>query len=175
MAKERASSSTDGIQPLNEVHRRLRYIHRLPPQLSRRGRAVRIVELADEPPVARLQRLERLVRHGRLDPIEPAAKVELPRRGEGGAGDLLGVEAVGAEEGAALAVRESSGESFGGEVVVEAGLVLEVGGERILAVGFDDRRLLIHYSYRIGRLDFSLIFRHSALCFLLQFTKVVYN
>lgn len=53
--------------------------------------------------------------------------VELARGSEGGAGDLLGVEAVRAEERAALAVWESSGESFGGEVVVEARLVLEVG------------------------------------------------
>lgn len=147
MAEERAPSAAHSVQPLHKVRRRLRNIHRLPPQLSRRGEAVGVVELADEPAVAGPERLERLVSDGRLDPVEPGAEVELARRGEGGAGDLLGVEAVGAEEGAALAGGESAGESFGGEVVVEAGLVREVdgGGEGIGAGGFGGDRWLVHF------------------------------
>ena len=50
--------------------------------------------------MARPERLERLVSDGGLDAVEPGAEVELARGGEGGAGDLLGVEAVGADEGA---------------------------------------------------------------------------
>ena len=53
---------------------------------------------------------------GGFDAVEPWSEVELARGGEGGAGNLFGVEAVRAEEWAALSV----GESFGGEVVVVA-------------------------------------------------------
>lgn len=46
---------------------------------------------------------------------------------------MLGVEAVGADEGAVLRRRESSGEGLRGEVVAEAGKVLEVAaGDRVL-------------------------------------------
>lgn len=39
---------------------------------------------------------------------------------------MLGVEAIGADKGAILGLRESSGEGLGGEVVAEAGEVVEV-------------------------------------------------
>lgn len=45
------------------------------------------------------------------------AEVELARGGEGGAGDLLGVEVVRAEEGAVLGRRESSGKGLRREAV----------------------------------------------------------
>lgn len=46
---------------------------------------------------------------------------------------MLGVEAVGADEGAVLVRRQSSGDGLGGQVVAEAGEVLEVAaGDGIL-------------------------------------------
>jgi len=52
--------------------------------------------------------------------------VAFARGGKGGAGDLLGVEAEGADERAVLPRRQSSGESLGGVVVSEAGKVAEI-------------------------------------------------
>jgi len=48
---------------------------------------------------------------------------------------LFGVETERAYEGAVLSNRESSGDGFGGEVVAEAGLVVEiVAGDRVIHV-----------------------------------------
>lgn len=54
----------------------------------------------------------------------------LAGRGEGGAGDLLGVEAVGADEGAVLAVGKSPSDRLRREVVTEARVVDQLGRER---------------------------------------------
>lgn len=56
------------------------------------------------------------------------ALIELARRGEGGAGDLLGVEPIGANQGAVLAGREGAGDRLRREVVAEAVEVLDAGG-----------------------------------------------
>lgn len=58
------------------------------------------------------------------------ALVVLAGRGEGGAGDLLGVEAEGADEGAVLAVGKSPGDGLRREVVTEAREVDQLGRER---------------------------------------------
>ena len=50
-------------------------------------------------------------------------EVEFARGGEGGAGDLLGVEAQGADERAVLALRQGSSDRLRREVVSEARLV----------------------------------------------------
>lgn len=54
----------------------------------------------------------------------------LAGRGEGGAGDLLGVEAEGADKGAVLAAGESSGDRLRREVVAETGVVEQLRRER---------------------------------------------
>lgn len=61
--------------------------------------------------------------------IRPALVV-LAGRGEGGAGDLLGVEAERADEGAVLAAGESSGDRLRREVVTEARVVDQLCRER---------------------------------------------
>ena len=48
------------------------------------------------------------------------------RGGEGGAGDLLGVKAQGADERAVLALRQGSSDRLRREVVSEARLVLQI-------------------------------------------------
>lgn len=63
MAEERAPSTTHSVKPFNEVCGGLGDINRLPPELGRRGGAVRVGELGDELPVARLERLEGLMGH----------------------------------------------------------------------------------------------------------------
>lgn len=67
-----------------------------------------------------------MVGHGWLDPVKPTEEVAVARGGKGGAGDLLGVETVGADERAVLPHRQSSGKSFGGMVVSEARKVAEI-------------------------------------------------
>lgn len=71
MAEKGASSSTNSIQPINEISRRIRNILRPPPKLSRVRTAVRRIELAHEPLVSRNSWLERLVCDRWLDPIQP--------------------------------------------------------------------------------------------------------
>jgi len=54
---------------------------------------------------------------------------------------LFGVETERAYERAVLSNRESSGDGFGGEVVAEAGLVVEiVAGDRVIHVSRIDRK-----------------------------------
>lgn len=71
MAEERAPGATHGEQPFNKVGGGLGYIDGLPPELSRRGGAVRLGELGDELSVARLEPPEGLVGDGGLDAVEP--------------------------------------------------------------------------------------------------------
>ena len=92
---------------------------RIPAQLVRRRRHG--VELADDP--AGVERLERLVHRRRPDPVQPGAAVVGARRGEGGAAQLLGVEAVGAALRRVAADRQRAFERLGGELVAEAGQV----------------------------------------------------
>lgn len=66
----------------------------------------------------------------------------LAGRGEGGAGDLLGVEAVGADEGVVLAAGESSGNRLRRKVVTESrvvGQLVREGRPRAGGVGFLSR------------------------------------
>lgn len=59
--------------------------------------------------------------------INRPSLIELARDGEGGTGDLLGVEAERAHEGAVLVTRQRSRQSLRREVVAETGLVCDVG------------------------------------------------
>lgn len=60
----------------------------------------------------RNSRFERFVSHRRLDPIQPASEVGFSRSGEGGAGELLGVETERTDERTVLAFGKSSGDGF---------------------------------------------------------------
>ena len=71
--------------------------------------------------------LVRLVHDGRTDAVGPGAAVERARRGEGAAAELLGVEAEAGFLRGVLADGESAGDGFGGELVSEAGEVVEIG------------------------------------------------
>ena len=64
--------------------------------------------------------------HRRFDPIQPTAKVEFARDGEGGAGDLLSIKAVWTDKRAVLVWRQSSGEGLREELVSEAREVVKV-------------------------------------------------
>ena len=65
-----------------------------------------------------------LVHHGGADAVGPGAAIEVARRGEGGAAELLGVEAEGGFLGGVLADGQRVGDGLGGELVAEAGGVV---------------------------------------------------
>src|SRR5690606_27716396 len=79
--------------------------------------------------------LERSVRGARADPVEPAAPVGCTRRGEGRAGDLLGVEAVGTDLRRVLADRQRARERLGRELVAPAAHVAGLAGTRLFERG----------------------------------------
>lgn len=95
--------------------------------MSRSRGAIGLVELAKKLLMCWDTGLKWFVRDRWFDPIQPTALIELARRGEGGAGDLLGVEPVGANQGAVLAEGEGAGDRLRREVVAEAGEVLDAG------------------------------------------------
>ena len=64
---------------------------------------------------------------GGADAIGPGAAVEKARRGEGPAAELLGVEAEWGLLRGVLADGQAAGMGLGGELVAEAGEVLEIG------------------------------------------------
>jgi hypothetical protein len=57
------------------------------------------------------------------DAVQPRAPVLAARCGEGGAGELLGIQAVRAALRRVAPDRQRAGQGFGGEFVAEAGLV----------------------------------------------------
>ena len=63
--------------------------------------------------------------HRGLAPVEPAAPVLSPRRGEGAARDLLCVQAMGDALRAVAALRQRAGNSLGGELVAEPAEVVQ--------------------------------------------------
>lgn len=65
------------------------------------------------------------------------ALIELARRCEGSARDLLSVEAVGTDERTILLARKSSGDRLRREMVAESRLVLHIA-DKIRAVDFAD-------------------------------------
>src|SRR5271156_726382 len=67
------------------------------------------------------------VHDGGADAIGPGAAVEVARGGEGGAAELLGVEAEGGFLGGVLADGEGAWDGFGGELVAEAGEIAKIG------------------------------------------------
>lgn len=82
------------------------------------------------------------------------AKIEISRGGEGSAGDLFGVEAIGADERAVLIGGKSSGECLGGEVVAEAGEIVKV--DDVITVVCHVIRIKIEI---VGDFDFGLMGR----------------
>lgn len=68
-----------------------------------------------------------LVHDGGSDAIGPRAAVEQAGRGEGAAAELLGVEAGAGFLRGVLADGECAGDRFGGELIAEAGEVVEIG------------------------------------------------
>ncbi|MNM86767.1 hypothetical protein D3C81_989290 [compost metagenome] len=76
---------------VDKVGRHGRHGRRAPAHLVRRRR--HFVKSAQ--PAARLQTAERLVHGGRADAVQPRAAVVGARRREGGARDLLGIQAIG--------------------------------------------------------------------------------
>ena len=76
--------------------------------------------------------LERRVHRRRADAVEPRAPVVGARRGERGAAQLLGVEAVRAALRRVAADRQRAGQRLGRELVAEAGLVA-LHRERLLS------------------------------------------
>lgn len=80
---------------------------------------------------------------------EEPALVELAGGGEGGAGDLLGVEAVGADKGAVLPPRQGPRHRLRREMVPETSLVRRRLRRRPSPAAAVHRRrvLLLHLSY----------------------------
>lgn len=80
---------------------------------------------------------------------EEPALVELAGGGEGGAGDLLGVEAVGADKGAVLPLRQGPRHRLRREMVPETRLVQRRLRRRASPAAAVHRRriLLLHHSY----------------------------
>ncbi len=75
--------------------------------------------------------------HGRADAVGPSAPVEQAGRGEGAAAELLGVEAERGRLGGVLADGQSPGDGFGGELIAEAGEVVEIGHGVLFVRGGD--------------------------------------
>lgn len=80
MAEKRAASPTNCEQAVNEIGGRLGNLHGLPPQLGRRGGAVRSVEFAQKLAMAGDPGLERFVGHRGFDPVKPTAKQKQHQR-----------------------------------------------------------------------------------------------
>ena len=85
----------------------------------------RLVEAAAEVPGVDLA--EAAVHRRRPDAVQPAAPVGVARRGEGGAGELLRIQPVGAALRGVAPLRQRSRQRLGGEVVAEAALVARLG------------------------------------------------
>ena len=104
---------------VEEVGGRLGHRLRRPAALGMRKGAVRRrrgqpERQVDPAPVA-------LGQDRRRDAVEPCAPVLRPRRGEGGAADLLGIEAVGRPLGRVAALRQGAGQGLRRVFVAEAG------------------------------------------------------
>jgi hypothetical protein len=75
VTQKRAPSATDGVQSVDEVGLGRGNRGRFPPELrGRHGRGRTGTEVAHQSVVRRLTGMERLVRHGRLDPVQPAVE-----------------------------------------------------------------------------------------------------
>ncbi|KAG1336499.1 hypothetical protein G6F61_014967 [Rhizopus arrhizus] len=72
--------------------------------------------------------LERLVLRARADAVQPGPAVFAARGGEGGAGQLLGIQAVRALLRRIAAYGQGAGQRFGRAVVAEAGLIFQFHG-----------------------------------------------
>ena len=110
------------VQAVDEVRRRLRHGERRPAHLVGRHRSG--AEIAVQA-VLRVG-LERPVHRRRADAVQPAAPVLRPRRGEGGAAELFGVQPVRHPLRRVAAFRQRAGNRLAGEVIAEAGLVVAV-------------------------------------------------
>lgn len=76
MPKEGTSRTAYGEQPINEIRRRVRNIYGLPPQLGRRSRARRLIELADKALIAGNPRVEWFMSNRGLYTVQPTASEE---------------------------------------------------------------------------------------------------
>ena len=110
---------------LDEVGRLFRDRKRAPAQLRRRRIDVVERRAADQAVVdARIGPV-----HDRgLDAVGPGAPVLAARRGERGAGDLFGIEAVRRPLRRIAADRQRAGDRFRHEMIAEAGLILQRRG-----------------------------------------------
>ena len=110
-----------GLHALQEGHVLLRDRRRIPAQLrdrqfifmARRGAPQPGIDLGKTPGML----------HRRPDAIEPGALVGAARRGEGRAGELLGIEPVGAALRRVAPDRQRAGQRLGLKTVAEAGHV----------------------------------------------------
>lgn len=151
MAKKRASSTTNGEQPINEISGGVRYINGLPSQLGRSSRAIGLIELAQQLTVTWEPRRKGFVGHRRFDPIKPTAKVETARRSERGTGELLGVKGVRTEKRAVLSLWKRTRKRLGGEGVAIAGLVRQVVHGDLFCVAREGKqRACMRFSYEIN-------------------------
>ena len=75
-----------------------------------------------------LQALETRVRGRRTDAVQPGAAGFGARHGEGGAGELLGIQAIGRALRGILADGQGARQGLAGELVVETAQVVQVGG-----------------------------------------------
>jgi hypothetical protein len=117
----RTAIARHGEQAVDEIGRCDRQRQRVPAQLVRRYR--HLIEIIVES--STLQRRERIVHRRRLDPVEPAAPVEVARRSKSRAGNLLRIQAVRDALRRVLADRQRTGKRLGREFVGEARLVVE--------------------------------------------------
>src|SRR5690606_33759931 len=94
---------------------RVRQRQRIPAQLVRRHRSMPEVLVQ----ARLLERLEGAVHRRRPDPVQPAAPVGVARRGERGAGQLLGVQPDRGPLRRVAAARQRAVDRLGGELVAE--------------------------------------------------------
>jgi len=74
VSEARAAGAADGVEPVDEVEARVEgHVGGTPAQLRGRGDGGGAVKLADEALVGGLPRVEGLVGHRRLDPVQPPA------------------------------------------------------------------------------------------------------
>ena len=110
-----------GLHALQEGHVLLRDRRRIPAQLLDHDLLLMARRGAPQPGIG-LGKAPRML-HRRADAIKPGALVAAARRGEGRAGQLLGIEPVGAALRRVAPHRQRAGQRLGLKAVAEAGHV----------------------------------------------------
>ncbi len=112
---------------------------RIPAELADRGLGLATRRGADQAALHLAQVVD--VEHRGSDAVHPGAPVLAVSRGEGGAAELLGIQAKGRLLGVVLAHREGPGNRLGGMVVAESGEICQFGHRRSSGVTGTDQTI----------------------------------